>query len=199
MVSLNFSPKGHDLESYLRCILDKTLAPESFLNILESKQNWIENNSNSLVSDKILNEFVCASYKKHELGVVLAEVMDAVGVASISDLVFDAIMRHPDENIRQLLLISLSHKSLRENQLRSLCDEQICFECFFELAILYYTRAEYPIDKFSTFVDEFAKSKYSYLLVELISELMDCYTASSDKKRNYLLKLKDSAATDIRG
>lgn len=199
MVSLNFSPKGHDLESYLSCILDKTLAPESFLNILESEPNWIENNSNSLVSDKILNEFVCASYKKHELGVVLTEVMDAVGVASISDLVFDAIMRHPDENIRQLLLISLSHKSLRENQLRSLCDEQICFECFFELAILYYTRAEYPIDKFSTFVDEFAKSKYSYLLVELISELMDCYTASSDKKRNYLLKLKDSAATDIRG
>lgn len=101
------------------------------------------------------------------------------------------MLRHPNEDTRQQLIINLSHKRLTEVQLRILCDEQPAFECFFELAILYYAENEHSLENLAAFVDEFARSKYSYLLPELISELTADHTASSEDKYEYLLKLTE--------
>ncbi len=86
-------------------------------------------------------------------------------------------------------MISLSHKRLTEAQLRTLCGEQTAFECFFELAMLYYAEKEHSLEKFAAFVDEFARGRFSYMLPELVSELTSGCTASSEDKHEYLLKL----------
>lgn len=180
-----------NLEHIARSLLDGTLAPEELERNIESDPFWTEKNSGSPISAETLTELVRASYENRRLWSVLAELTDAVGAASVSDAAFDAMLRHPNEDTRQQLMISLSHKRLTEVQLRTLCDEQPAFECFFELAILYYAEKEHSLEKFAAFVDEFARSKYSYLLPELISELTADYTASSDDKHEYLLKLTE--------
>lgn len=180
-----------NLEQIARSLLDGTLAPEELERNIESDPCWTEKNSVSPISAETLTELVRASYSERRLWSVLAELTDAVGAASVSDAAFDAMLRHPNEDTRQQLMISLSHKRLTEAQLRILCDEQAAFECFFELAIRYYAENEHSLEKFAAFVDEFARSKYSYLLPELISELTADHTASSDDKHEYLLKLTE--------
>lgn len=180
-----------NLEHIARSLLDGTLAPEELERNIESDPFWTEKNSGSPISAETLTELVRASYENRRLWSVLAELTDAVGAASVSDAAFDAMLRHPNEDTRQQLMISLSHKRLTEVQLRTLCDEQPAFECFFELAILYYAEKEHSLEKFAAFLGEFVSSKYSYLLPELISELTADHTASSDDKHEYLLKLTE--------
>lgn len=180
-----------NLEHIARSLLDGTLAPEELERNIESDPCWTEKNSGSPISAETLTELVRASYSERRLWSVLAELTDAVVAASVSDAAFDAMLRHPNEDTRQQLIINLSHKRLTEVQLRILCDEQPAFECFFELAILYYAEKEHSLEKFAAIVHEFARSKHSYLLPELISELTADHTASSDDKHEYLLKLTE--------
>ena len=62
---------------------------------------------------------------------------------------------------------------------------------FSSLRYCNYAEKEHSLEKFAAFVDEFARSKYSYLLPELISELTADHTASSEDKYEYLLKLTE--------
>lgn len=180
---------NNDLELTARSLLDGTLAPEALERSIESDPCWTEKNLGSPISAETLTQLVLASYENRRLCPVLPELTDAVGAAAISDAVFDAMLRHPDEDTRQQLIISLSHKRLTEAQLRILCDEQAAFECFFELAIQYYTGKEHSLEKFAAFLGDFARGKYSYMLPELISELTSDCAASSEDKHEYLLKL----------
>ena len=114
------------------------------------------------------------------------KIIDVVDGDCINDLTFEKILIYPQLCVREKMLISLAHKKLNENQLRSLCDVGIAFECYFELAILYYTEKRYKLETLKAFIQEFSKCKYSYMLDELIFELTNYYIASEEMKCEYI-------------
>ncbi len=55
--------------------------------------------------------------------------------------------KYPNESVREEFEVSLAHKKLTEQQLLALCESRNTFECYFELAALYYENNEYDIQK----------------------------------------------------
>ncbi len=115
----------------------------------------------------------------------MLRAIDLVDGCDINDEIFVQLMQVPDTEAQAHYELSLAHKALSESQLHELCARGTWFECFFELAILYYTKA-YPLEKLQDFVEMFHKSKYAYLREELLGELKNCWEASSEEKRAYV-------------
>lgn len=72
-------------------------------------------------------------------------IIDTIPESVIDDFVCEEILCYPDENMRVKMLVSIAHKSLSESQLQPLCNLGFSFECYFELAILYYVESKYPL------------------------------------------------------
>lgn len=191
MELLNFSLKNKDAESFARLILANSLNANTFIQVLDENPNWIEDNINGEISHPTLMEIVRAGYRDQKYGILLTHIIELVDGKEIDDLIFRKMFFYPYEDIRQRLLISLAHKKLTENQLRQLCNEAISFECYYELAILYYTKIEYNQERLEKFVEEVAKSKYSYILEDMVKELVECHIASDKMKYEYILGAVD--------
>ena len=71
-----------------------------------------------------------------------------------------------------------------------LCNYGRYFECYFELAILYYVSKDYSLEKLEAFIEEFSKCKFSYMLEELLNELLEYHQASHWLKKEYIEKYR---------
>ena len=112
--------------------------------------------------------------------------METTSDSSITDIVFERLMEFPISDERCTLLIILSHKKLSEKQLLSLCDAGCAFECFFELAALYYTNSKFSSCVFKDFLLKFLQGKFSEMFNDLIYELSNYCEASNMQKREIL-------------
>ena len=81
------------------------------------------------------------------------------------------------------MLISLSHKHLPVHMLRKLCETNICFECYFELAISIYQNDTTSSDDVQDVIDDFLKSPFSGMIKELIIEMNALNSTSFSKKK----------------
>lgn len=189
MELLNCSLKDKDVEYVARMILDNSLNLDTFLQVLDEDPNWVEDNINGEITDSTLLGIIEAGYCNRKCGIFLTYIIEIVEGNDIDDLIFEKILCYPYDDIRESLLISLAHKTLKENQLRRLCDEGISFECFYELAILYYTESKYTLEILESFIEKVFKSKYSYIVEEMVTELVDYYVASSKIKYDYILSV----------
>ena len=186
MELLNFFLKTRELENIGRMVLDSVENLEYILLILDKDPDWLENNSNREISCLTLLRIIERGYHSQKYESFLTYIIDVVDGDCINDLTFEKILIYPQLCVREKMLISLAHKKLNENQLRSLCDVGIAFECYFELAILYYTEKRYKLETLKAFIQEFSKCKYSYMLDELIFELTNYYIASEEMKCEYI-------------
>ena len=189
MESLNYSLKGKDIEYIISEIINNSLNIDNFLQILDNDSNWIEDNIRGEISHSTLAKIVEASYNNKKYSTLLSYIIEIINGDVIDDFVFEKIINHPNKHIKNRVLISLAHKKLKENQLRYLCNTGIAFECYFELAILYYTENKYSLKSLKDFIREFSKSKYSYMREELIFELANYYMASNSEKCEHIKDL----------
>ncbi len=191
MELLKYFLKNKSLEQIAKMILEVPAILDVFLLMLEKNPDWLEENVSGRISSSTLLELLERSYDSQKHSEFLTYLIEPVNGNDINDLIFEKILSHPDNDIKEKLLISLSHKKLKENHLRCLCNEGIVFECYFELAILYYTKGIYAMDIFTSFMKNFLECKYSYMAEELITELLSYYVASDREKYEYIVDLKN--------
>ena len=191
MELLNYSLKNKNAEYISRLILDNSLNLDMLLQGLEEEPNWIEDNVNGEITYSTLFELLETGYSNQKCGIFITYIIEIVKGNVIDDIIFEKIYCYPHKDIREQLLVSLAHKKLKENQLRRLCDEAISFECYYELAILYYTANIYAPEILECFIEEILKSKYAYIVEEVARELVDYHVASSKKKYEYIIGVID--------
>ena len=189
MALLNFSPKSNNFESLVRKSLNDEGNLNKLLQILDTNPNWLEENIRGEISSGTLMEIISLSYQSEKYSLLLVNIIDFIEESNINNQIFFQMVRHPNCQMRDALQISLAHKKLNEEQLRYLCNQEIAFECYFELAILYYIEKVYTIEILKTFIEEFKRCKYSYMMDDLIEELTKYYDASTVEKYEYISKL----------
>lgn len=186
---LNFSLKNHDLEHLCNWILEYEEIFNEFLEIIKENPDWVEENTNCIVSSSMLLKIIKSSLDNKKYSYLLISIVDVVDDSCINEQVFEMLIYFPDTDIRGILQVSLAHKKLTENQLVLLCQEETTFECFFELASLYYEDSIYDIEKLKAFIENFRKCKYSYMIENLLTELVDYYEASTIEKYKFIAGL----------
>ena len=190
MELLNFSQKNKSAEHLARLIFGGLINIDDFLDMLDEDPDWLEDNIRGEISQTTLLKIIETSYNNQQYRTFLTYIIDIIDGTDINGLVFVRIFHYPNTEIKEGLLISLAHKKLKENQLRCLCTEEIAFECYFELVILYYTEKSYTKKKLEEFIEEFRNCKYSYMYRELLSELAENHVASNKTKYEYITSLR---------
>ena len=152
MESSNTSRKTDDLNVICKRILNK----ESVLNEYYQKKldnpDWFEENTAGYVKNQHLDEMIERSYLDEKLCYILQKIVDVID-NNLDEKIFDKLFKYPNKNIRDYFCMSLSHKMLNEMQLLRLCEPGITFECYFELAILYYRNELDPVSKLEFLFD----------------------------------------------
>ena len=187
MELLNCSLKDKSIEYISRLILDKLIDLDIFLQLLDDNPDWIEDNISGEITYSTLSEIIEVGYTDQKYGMFLTYIIELIEGCIIDDFMFDKIVFYPYNDIKEKMLISLAHKSLKENQLCRLCDLEISFECYFELAILYYTESEYQLETLKRFIGRVLESRYSYIIKELVMELKEHHVTSSKIKYEYII------------
>ncbi len=187
---------SNDLEHLCQKILNSKKDLQECLRRIEGNFNWIGENFVGIVSAETLNKIIKRSICDVNYRNFLINIIDLIEGQTINDDIFKQLIEFPDRETREYFEVSMAHKKLSEQQLIFLCDSQNTFECFFELAILYYKDNAYDKEIFEKFIVNFNECKYSYMLGELLGELIECCVASSFEKKEYveglLLKNKRS-------
>lgn len=188
----NSSLEPKDAESFVRKILNKSINVEAILQVIDEDPNWIEDNISGEISRSTLLEMLEFGSKNKNYNKLLISTIDIIEGKTIDDLVFKTILHYPNNDLRDRMLISLAHKKLKESQLRQLCNMAVSFECFFELAITYYTDRKYPLKSLKDFIEEIANGKYAYIVEDLAAELANFHIASSKTKYAYVVRILKS-------
>lgn len=91
---------------------------------------------------------------------------------------------------RDEIIIILSHKKLKPNQLYYLCKTDVTFECWYEL-IQTYVQSDYSDEQFSELLDEFLSSRFESMKNDLFLETQSLCTISDSKKLIFSSKISD--------
>ncbi len=183
----NYSLEDRSAEYIGKMILNNSENIDLILEQLKEDPNWIEDNITGEITKSTLLRLLRKNFDGNDYDVLLTCIIDIIPETAVDDLVFEEILSYPDEDARLKMLVSLAHKRLSERQLQSLCRQGFSFECYFELAILYYVESKYPLQLLKDFVeDSFLHCSYSYMMEELVDELIRTHSASDEMKREYI-------------
>lgn len=162
----------------------------SYLPIAECFPDWVDEHCTGILLEASLSAATLVCRQHLELLPLFVQIVEYAKENAISDCVFDQLMHFP-ECARDEFVVQLSHKHLPENQLIALCKTGIAFECFYELALLYYTDAQYSVMHLKTFLAVFSSGKYGDQYPYLLAELAG-YTPSNMEKGELISTLLES-------
>ncbi len=188
-----FFRKHMDINVFCRCILDNKITLFVSSLFLEKHPDWVGERCFGNVNVDILIQLIDLGLEDARAFPALEQILEAASESSMTDMVLERILKFPVLEKRQIFLIALFHKKLTEKQLLLLCDTVCAFECFFELASLYYTDSKYSLNVFSDFLFKFSQCKFSEMLNDLIYELLNCYTPSSQEKKEFVVNWSKNA------
>lgn len=182
----------------LNLVMDNSMYIKILLKNLKKNPNWIEDNLIGDIESDTLLKFLRASCRRRKYRIIMPDVIELANASAFNEEVFDFVLHYPEKTLRDELLISLCHKKLKEDQLIVLCEQEISFECYFELAILYYSNTKYQIEDLMRVITTFHNSKYSYMKKELLMDIWSNYIASSPEKDKYIIGLlKDMCSGEL--
>lgn len=181
-----FFQKDIDIDCYCEKILESKSIIFISNVLLKCNPDWIQEKCFGNVTPNNLIDLIDLSIKNQKVTPILEQILETASDSSITDIVFEKLMEFPIPDARCTLLIILSHKKLSEKQLLSLCDVGYAFECFFELAALYYTNSKFSSCVFENFLLKFSQCKFSEMFNDLVYELSNYYEASNMQKREIL-------------
>ena len=190
MELFNISLKNENLDILINRILNGDIRVEKFLSFLRKNQNFFEENVAGEIEKSTLIKILEKGNKNRDYGKLLVNLIDIIDEKVIDDVVFEKIIFFSNKEIRESLIVSLVHKKLTEQQMLYLCNYGRYFECYFELAILYYVSKDYSLEKLEAIIEEFSKCKFSYMLEELLNELLEYHQASHWLKKEYIEKYR---------
>lgn len=186
MALSKFFQKDIDIDYFCEKVLGNKITILISGLLLKCNPDWIQENCFGNVTPNNLIDLIDLSIKNQKAIPILEQILETTSDSSITDIVFESLMEFPISDARCTLLIILSHKKLSEKQLLSLCDAGYAFECFFELAALYYTNSKFSFCVFENFLLKFSQCKFSEMFNDLIYELSNYYEASNMQKREIL-------------
>lgn len=170
----------------IESLCDKILSGDSFIKIINEKfnadRNFLEDNYKGHITEEKFKRIISMSIKNTRLRQLLPSIVDCVSDDSITEDIFDMLYMYQHRRTREDFIISLCHKKLPINMLRILCRTNLCFECYFELAIRIYQSDEFTADDFKTVLHLFFESPYSAMEEELICEIKSYNASSYDKQ-----------------
>lgn len=182
MEFLNISRESIDLNILCKSLVESHEYLNRCLKCVSKNPDWLEENAKGNIDVENLIKLIENSYTNKQYREILPKIIDVTDGSNVNDEIFLKLLNYPYLDVRNEFLISLSHKELTEKQLISLCQLGVTFECYFELAILYYTCENFTINQLKKFLEEFKCCKYSDMYPEMISELECCYKASNEDK-----------------
>lgn len=171
-----------NINKFIRLALTSKVSVFFFDIKLKYNPDWIEESCCGDLDYELLKKLIESACVNERYCRILYEIIEIFVNDSMPDSVFNRILDFPNEKYRQQFLISLAHKQLNESRLLALCNTECAFECFFELAALYYTDSSFSQDIFKSFLQRFSQCGYFELLNDLLTELQNRYTASDNAK-----------------
>lgn len=144
----NYFQRRIDINVLCRKIISNRIHAQKYIILFRKYLNWAEEHCVGRVTSDVLLDLIEYVSQNHIGFCILEQIVDLADGAVITDEVFEKLFHWPDSEERVTLLISLCHKKLNEKQLIALCETQYSFECFYELAALYYTEAKFSTDLF---------------------------------------------------
>lgn len=175
-----------ELELLVENIISNKKNLDFLIRMIDKNPDYIEEKCVGTINEQLLIELISLGIKFPESKYLIIAIIDFVDEACITNSVFNKLCNFPCTDTKESFIISLSHKKLSESQLIYLCRIGITFECYFELACLYYTNKQYSIEKLSKFLHDFHEGSYGDMYAELINELYKCYNSSDKLKKEYI-------------
>lgn len=188
MISQNTSPNPTNLNDLCLSVLRNEDEMMSAIEKLSYEPDWIVDNYFGIVDESVLTQIIALADISQSCENLVLAIFDAVDDSSITDNIIDKAFSIESENLKEQVLIILSHKHLSENQLIRLCETKLTFECYYELAALYYSNKQFSIQNLKDFLESFKKSPYSEQYNDLIAELLHRYHASNESKKTYVFE-----------
>jgi hypothetical protein len=84
---------------------------------------------------------------------------------------------------------------MNEYQLSKLCELDYAWECYYELAIKYYSGREYSLMDIENLFTRFSLSAYSYMKDDLVNELIFANIPSDMGKYDFVVEIIDEIHT----
>lgn len=151
---------------------------------------WIRDHCYGGIKKETFQRLINNSLHNKNTGELLEAIVEVVDAKSITNIIFQQLYHYPVNCARKSFWISLSHKKgMTESQLKDLCATNYTFECFFELAKLYYKNKGYSVETFSCFLDNFRKGLYSDMYDDMLQELKQTKTKDKEKRVSLLLEI----------
>lgn len=138
--------------------------------LLSENPDWLEENCTVVLSEQLLFELVCLGKNDERYTPILGQFVEYATPEAITDRVFHGLLSFP-EAVREEMVIRLSHKSLRPQQLKILCATDVTFECYYTLAIYQYSSPECDVSDLQETVCKFRASKFGDQLPLLLEEV----------------------------
>lgn len=189
MVLSIFSKRSIDVNELCKDVIKSNVYSFAVNVFLKLYPDWAETKLVGEIDNDLLINLIELSSNNQKYNRIVYSIIDTKLSEHIPDDLFDRIVNFHDYETRLKLIISLSHKSLSEKQLIYLCNTEIAFECFFELAALYYTDSSFPDSTLLYFLNNFKSTKYSEMYKELLLELHNRYLASDKRKETIVVDL----------
>ena len=184
MESLKFSRNVTDINDVLNdCVNCSTRC--QYISNIQQNSDWLVENCSGDIDSTLFQSLIKETRKNPALLEVLFQTIDYANESDISDDIFNMIVSLPIE-YKDYLVVSLSHKSLSEQQLLFLCNYGLTFEPYYELAIKYYIDDFFAFDRLNRLLSKFKNGQYGYLYEDLLLELSS-YKTSCRKKEKFLL------------
>lgn len=151
---------------------------------------WIRDHCYGRIKKETFQRLINSSLHNKNTGELLEAIVEVVDAKSITNAIFQQLYYYPVNCVRKNFWISLSHKKgMTESQLKDLCATNYTFECFFELAELYYKNKKYSVDTFSCFLDDFRMGLYAGMYADMLQELKQITTQNKAKRARLLLEI----------
>ena len=166
MESQNFSRKLTNIN----IVCNDVIHNNNWKSIFHKNPDWLLDNCFGEIDSNLLYDLVKLRYENKLDFCILYPFVEYATGDVISDNIFDMLLSFENKE-RESFLVSLSHKKLSEKQLLYLCDIGYTFECYYDLAILYYTDKKYSCDDLKVIIMRFKNGKFSYLYDDLLLEL----------------------------
>jgi len=149
--------------------------------LVKKDPDWISNYFNGKVSGETVCALIMKSRKSYLLRRLMPLVLDCIQSQSITEDVFSAILKYDHPVVRERMIISLAHKSLPYEMIKTLCQTDVCFEPFFELVCQTYTDSAFTKCDFRKAVNYFMESPFHEMLPDLYQELQELESSDSQK------------------
>lgn len=182
-----YSTLNSSISSLCDVIVNSRIAACKCCIMLKRNPDWVSRCFCGNIEEPVFLRLIDRSTKSKLMQDLFVSIVDAADAECITDRVFRTLTAFPKTSTREKIIISLSHKKLSEPQLLFLCNIGTEFECFFELAIIYYTEKFYSFDHMSAFFEKFKNGSFGYMYSELLTELLENYKASDEEKRMLVL------------